>query len=150
MRFDPSGLDRAFDKMSQRAKKNGSTLAKRQTNFFVRMARKISFQNAPDPIEILDIGLKLGGRLKRKPGVTVMQEIGRRISKIGTLARNWRFWKSESGRGYLRLWIIDRVGYSKIVDDRQGLANKAADIVRRSFKIGLDKLAKQITQDFGK
>lgn len=150
MRFDPSGLDRAMDKMKERAEKTGKTLAKKQGNFFVRMARKISLANAPDPVEILDLGLRLGGRLKRKQGVTVLAEIGRRISKIGTLARGWRYWKTEEERSRIRIWIIDNVGYSKVVDDRQGLAKQAEAVVSRSFQKGLTKLAKKITGDFGK
>jgi hypothetical protein len=149
MRFDPSGLDRAFDVMSKRAKKGTKTLATKQGWFFVRMARKISFANAPDPMTILGLEQKLGGRLRRKKGVTVPQEIGRRILMIGTLARNWRFWKSESGPGWIRLWIIDNVKYSKVVDDRQHLAEQAAKVVRGSFKKGLNKLAAQITKGFG-
>lgn len=150
MRFDPSGMDRAFDTMRKRAAKGTRTLASKQGNFFVRMAKKISFQNAPDPIAILDLERKLGGRLRRKPGVTVPQEIGRRILMIGTLARNWRFWKTEQGRGYIRIWIRDNVGYSKVVDDRQHLAEQAANVVQVSFKKNLNKLATALTRGFGR
>lgn len=150
MQFDDSGLRKALDIMSKKASEKGKPLAVKQAYFFVNLARKISRQNAPDPIEILDVGLKLKGRLKRKPGVTVLQEIGRRISKIGTLAKGWRIWKTESDRFRIRIWIIDLVGYSKVVDDRQKLSHQAAEIVGKSFKRALDKLAVKITSEFGK
>lgn len=150
MRFDPSGLDRAFDKMRRRAQEGGTTLAKKNGNFFVRMARKISRDNQPDPVEILETGLKLGNRLRRKPGVSIMAEIGRRISKIGTLAKGWRYWKSEEERSRIRIWIRDNVSYSKVVDDRQHLAEQAAKVVRGTFQKGLSKLASKLAGGFGR
>ncbi len=150
MLFDASGMERAFKRMEEGAQRGGKTLAVKEGNFFVRMARKISRENAPDPMEILDVGLKLQGRLRRKPGVTIMAEIGRRISKIGLLSRGWRLWKVESERFRIRVWIIDRVSYSKVVDDKQGLSKQAAAIVGKTFQKGLEKLAKKVTGDFNR
>lgn len=148
MRFEYSKLDQALYRMRKSKEKESRKLAFRQGNFFVRMAKKISFQKAPDPAEILDIGLKLGGRLRRKKGVTVMAEIGRRISKIGTLARNWRFWKVENSIGRIRVWIRDNVNYSKVVDDRQHLISQAAKLTQNSLNKAMQKTMKKITGAF--
>lgn len=148
MRFEYSALDRALYRMRKNTEKESRQLASRQGNFFVRIAKKISFQKAPDPIEILDLEHKLGGRLKRAKGVTVPQEIGRRILKIGTLARNWRFWKVEKGIGSIRVLIRDNVNYSKKVDDRQGILKQAALVTGKSLKKGMDKMVKKVTSDF--
>lgn len=148
MRFEHSALSNALYRMRKNTEKESRKLASRQGNFFVRIAKKISFQHAPDPIEILDLMQKLGGRLKRAKGVTVPQEIGRRISKIGTLARNWRFWKVENSVGRIRVWIKDNANYSKVVDDKQGLLKEAAAITQKSLKKGMEKTVKKITGDF--
>ncbi len=148
MRFDYSALDKALYRLKKSKEKETRKLAMRQGNVFVRMAKKISFQKAPDPSEILDIGLKLGGRLRRKKGMTVMAEIGRRISKIGTLARNWRFWKVESQLGRIRVWIRDNVNYSKVVDDQQHLIAQAAKLTQKSLNKAMQKSIKKITGDF--
>lgn len=149
MRFEHSALSNALYRMRKNTEKESRKLARREGNFFVRIAKKISFQKAPDPITILDL-MRLGGRLRRAKGVTVPQEIGRRISKIGTLARNWRFWKVENSVGRIRVWIIDRVNYSKVVDDRQGILKQAVSIAGRSLKKGMDETVKKITGDFNR
>lgn len=148
MRFDHSRLSNALYRMRKNKEKESRKLAFRQGNIFVRIARKISFTKAPDPITILDLMDKLGGKLKRKPGVTVPQEIGRRISKIGTLARNWRFWKVERSVGSIRVWIRDNVNYSRVVDDKQHILKEAVSLAKRSLKQGMGKTIKKITQDF--
>jgi len=134
--------------MRKSAEKESRKLARSQGNFFVRIARKISLLHAPDPIEILDLPQKLHGHIKRKPGVTIEQEIGRRILQIGLLAKNWRFWKVEETTGRTRVWIRDMVNYSKTVDDKQGLSKQATQIASKSLKKGTDKVMKKTVKDF--
>lgn len=150
MRFEHSGLSNALYRMRKNMEKESRKLARKQGNLFVRIAKKISFQHAPDPIEILDLMQKYGSRLRRARGVTVPQEIGRRISKIGLLARNWRFWKVEESLGRVRVWIKDNVSYSKVVDDKQGLLKEAAGITQRTLKKGMGKTVKKVTGDFNR
>lgn len=129
--------------------KNAGKLMGRQGRVFAFFAKQVSLQNAPDPIEILDLEQKLHGRLKRAKGVTVQQEIGRRILMIGTLAKNWRFWKTEKiGKWTTRVWIIDRVNYSKVVDARQGLVEKAKALTLPKFYSALNKFRDRIIKSF--
>lgn len=147
MRFDASRILKGLEAMGKEAKK-ADKLMNRQGRFFVAFARKVSLENAPDPISILDLEQKLGGRLKRKPGVTVPQEIGRRILMIGTLARNWRFWKMEKVKGIIRVYIRDRVNYSKVVDDRQHLGDKAAALTAKKFYPAINRFRDAIVRRF--
>lgn len=148
MRFEHSALSNALYRMRKNTEKESRKLASKQGNIFVRIARKISWQHAPDPAEIAGLLEKLHGRIKRKPGYTPQMEIGRRILKIGTLARNWRFWKVERGIGSIKVWIRDNANYSKVVDDRQGLLKQAVSQVRNTLKRGMDETVKKVTSDF--
>lgn len=150
MRFEHGALSNALYRMRKNTEKESRKLASNQGNFFVRIAKKISWQKAPDPAEIAGLLETLHGRIKRAPGVTPEMEIGRRILRIGTLARNWRFWKVEKGIGSIKVWIIDLVNYSKVVDDKQGLLKQAVKIVQKSLKKGMDQTVKKITGDFNR
>lgn len=147
MRFDASGLMDGLAGMERQAKK-ADKVVRRQGYVFVRLAKKVSFEHAPDPVEILNIGERLGPRLRRARGVTVQQEIGRRISQIGLLARNWRFWKMENNGWNIRVWIIDRVGYSKTVDDRQHLVDQAKALALPRFYAAINKLRDSVVKGF--
>lgn len=148
MRFEHSALSNSLYRMRKNTEKESRKLARSQGNFFVRIARRISLLHAPDPIEILDLPEKLHGHIKRKPGVSIPQEIGRRILQIGLLARNWRFWKVENTIGRTRVWIRDMVNYSKTVDDKQGLLAQAIKVTQKTMKKGMDAAVKKITKDF--
>ena|ERR1700722_9735715 len=149
MRFDHSGLSNGLYRLRKNKEKESRLLARKQGNIFVRIARKISWQNAPDPGEIAGL-IRLGGRLRRAKGVTPPQEIGRRILQIGLLARNWRFWKVDQSVGVIRVWIRDMVNYSKVVDDRQGLVRQAASAARKTLKIGMDATIKKLIGGFNR
>lgn len=148
MRFEHSALSNALYRMRKNTEKESRKLAAREGNFFVKIARRISWQRAPDPAEIVGLIDKLHGHIKRRPGVSVLAEIGRRINRIGTLARNWRFWKVESGIGSIKVWIRDTVNYSRVVDDKQGLLKQAIPMVKRRLKKGMEQTVKKLTGDF--
>ena len=148
MRFDPSGMNSAFDKMRATARKRGRDLAEDQGGFFVKMARTLGWKVAPSKEKLIDVAGSLGDRLRRKPGVTPRQELARRIRARGTFARGWHISHIENARARIRIWIMNRVTYSGIVDDRTKVASKAADVVGGKFKAKLDKLASQCTSAF--
>jgi hypothetical protein len=148
LKFDPSGMFRAFDKMSQTANEKGKDLAKDQGKFFLGMTRKISWQEAPSK-ELFDQLLsRLGGRLKRKPGVRPAKEIQRRKRMRGMFARRWAIHKVENSGYRIRVWIGNPVSYADKAEAKHEPAVQAANIVGRAFNRRLNRLAQQVTGVF--
>jgi hypothetical protein len=153
MKFDPSGLQKAFDVMSERANSRGTNLARSKGKFFVSMAKKIGWDSAPSVAELQAVRERLGWRMIRRGGTkTPDAELARRIKKRGTFAKGWAFMRYDvSTVGYkIRIWIRNRVGYSKLIDDRDHTAEKAANFVRGTFQRDLKRLAASLTGGFGK
>jgi hypothetical protein len=153
MKFDPSGLQRSFDALSKRASDRGTTLAKQKGNFFVRMARKISWDSAPSVEELQAVRARVGWKMiMHGKAKTPDEELARRIKMRGKYAKSWRLLKMETSMvGYrIRIWIRNRMGYSKLIDDRDHSADKAANFVKGTFSRDLQRLAKSLTGDFGK
>jgi hypothetical protein len=150
MRFDHSALSNALYRMRKNKEKESRKTASKQGNVFVRIAKAVSWEKAPDPAEIVGLLDTLHGRIKRKPGVTPIQEIGRRILKIGTLARNWRFWKVEQSIGSVRVWIRDLTNYSRVVNERQRLTSIAISRARPKLKKANEGLCKKVVGDFNR
>jgi hypothetical protein len=148
MRFDPSGLTQAFDRMEKAAKDKGKDLAQEQGNFFLRTTRKLGWQAAPSKDDLWDVFRKLKGRLKRKKGVSPMRELMRRIRARGTFARGWKIDRVESGGTRIRIYISDPVKYAGIVEDKKHVASRSADIVGAGYKAKLERLAQQVTGIF--
>lgn len=149
MRFDATGLHRAFDKMSDNASKKGKDLGNSQGNFFRNVLASISRQLAPTA-DIIAPLIRLEGRLRRKKGVTPEQEIARRISKIKTMSRLWRKDRVESSPYRIRIWIKNLANYSGAVDNRQHPTEMAVKKVKVNFQGKLEKLAKRLTGDFNR
>jgi hypothetical protein len=148
MRFDPSGLTQAFDRMQKAAKDKGKNLATDQGNFFLRTTRKLGYIVAPSKDDLFAVFRKLGNKIKRKKGVTPMKELMRRIRARGTFARGWKIEKVESSGTRIRIYIGNAVKYAGIVENKERVASRSADIVGAGYKAKLQKLAKQVTSIF--
>ncbi len=139
--------------MGERATARGTTLAYSKGKFFVRMARKIGWDSAPSVAELQAVRERLGWRMIRRGNAkTPDAELARRIRRRGTFAKGWNFLRYEvSTVGYkIRIWIRNKVGYSKLIDDRDHTAEKAANFVRGTFQRDLKRLAAGLTGGFGK
>ena len=148
MRFDPSGLTQAFDRMQKAAKDKGKDLAKDQGNFFLRTTRKLGYIVAPSKDDLFAVFRKLGNKIKRKKGVTPLKEVMRRIRARGTFARGWKIERVESSGTRIRIYIGNAVKYAGIVESKERVASRSADIVGAGYKAKLQKLAKQVTSIF--
>jgi hypothetical protein len=149
MRFDPSGLNRAFDRMEKSAKSNGKSVARNQAGFFVSMARKLGLQIAPTASELDRVYQTFGWRMKRRRGTkTPEAELARRKRVSGLFGRMWRQDKIEQNGLRIRVWIVNLAKYSGKVDNQKRVSKNAAEIVQKSFKGKLERLAKKVTSDF--
>lgn len=149
MNFDPSGLNRAMDRMQESAEKRGRDFAQDQGTFFLRLTQKIAWTLAPTKDLLQGLLLTYGGRLKRKPGVTPAKEIARRKRARGTFARRWYISKIEKSKYRIRIWISNTVTYA----DTPRLAEvvkKSAQVVGQRFQKRLIGLAQKITGDFNR
>jgi len=145
MRFDPSGLERAFDRMEDGAKRHGKTMATDQGNMFLKVMKSESWKIAPTRETLSAVAERLKGRLKRKKGVTPAKELARRMRARGTFARGWEITKVESAGFRIRIWMEDKAKESGKVDDEKGVSDRAEKIAGKSFKSKLDKLASKVT-----
>lgn len=148
MKFDPSGLYQAFDKMQDASRKKGKTMADQQSQFFLNELRKQGRLIAPTIETINEVAAKLGNRLKRPKGRSIDQERRRRIRARKTFSRSWKITKIESERFRIRIWMINLSNESGKVDDKKKTAEKAEKIVGSKFKARLNKLADSITSTF--
>jgi len=148
MRFDPSGLYSAFDRMRENAAARGKDLATIQAKDFLNETKKAGREIAPTPQELVDVAKKSGWRLKRKPGTTPGQELQRRIRAIGTFARGWKIARVDNQKFRIRIWLEDLANQSGMVDDKRGVSRKAQKASGGRFKTRLDKLATSITSKF--
>lgn len=148
MRFDPSGLYAAMDRMRENAAAKGKTLGEVQSQDFLNEIRKKGRAIAPTPELLVSTAKKIGWRLKRKPGVSPGQELQRRIRARGTFARGWKLWKTESEKFRIRIWLIDTAGESAKVDAQKGVSDAAEKASGGRFKTRLNKLADQVTKFF--
>jgi len=157
IRFDPSGLKGAFDRMAKTAKDKGKDMAGDQAKIFLSMTKKESWKEAPDVGEINKL-LLLGPRLligtgakKTNKGVWTIEkaqkEIDRRIRARGTFARNWKITRTESRGFSIRIYIENEVKYAALINER-GASHRAAKKTYTKFKSKLDRLAKQSTGAF--
>ena len=148
MIFDTSGLERAFKRMEDGAKKSGKTLAEKQGAVFLGTLKKESWKIAPSRETLTAVAERLKGRLKRKKGVTPAKELARRIRARGTFARGWAITKIESSGFRIRIWMEDSSADSAKVDSLKGVSNKSAEITGKSYKERLDKYASQVAGIF--
>lgn len=148
MRFDPSGLYAALDKMNDNAKTQGRDLVDVLAQGFLKDIKAEGREIAPTPEELVATAKKLKWRLKRKPGVTPAKELSRRIRAKGTFAREWKRWKEERYAGGFRIWLVDMAGDSDKVDKKKGVSDRAEKITGRKFKSKLNTLADRLTSNF--
>jgi len=148
MRFDPSGLKNAFDRMEDGAKSHGKTLAEEQSQFFLKIMKQESWKIAPTVATLNEVANRLKWKLKRKKGVTPGQELQRRIRARGTFARGWKIVKTESKGFTIRIWMVDDSAQSAKVDAMKNVSDKAEKITGKSYKTKLDKLAGKVTSIF--
>lgn len=148
MRFDVSGMKRAFERMEQTAQNRGKSLAKDQGGFFLRMAKRLGWQLAPSKEELLALKNEYGNRLRRKKGRTVDQEVARRVRARGAYAKSWMFDRIESNKYRIRIWIKNRTNYSGLLERQKHVAARAAAMVGGRFQEKLKRYAKQVTDAF--
>lgn len=148
MRFDPSGMEQAFDRMNERASTKGRTLATEQKWFLFRLLRRFGWAIAPSRELLDEVARRLGGRILRKPGMTPAQELARRKRARGTFARGWEISKVDSKRFSIRIWFINNSTESALVDKKHGVADKACGQAENRFRSKLNRLAESITNSF--
>lgn len=148
MRFDPSGLSQAFDKMRDNAASQGKDLAFLMAGQFLNEMRKESRLIAPTTETLNTVAARLKGRLKRKPGVTPEKELARRQRAKGIFARKWKIDRKEMDRNHVRIWLIDTSASSEKVDREKKVSDKAEKTTGRAFKSKLDTMASKITSAF--
>lgn len=148
MNFDFSGMTQAMDKMRDNAERQGKTLAEKMSYEFLKDIKAESRMVAPTAEKITATARQLKFRLKRKPGVSVKSELARRIRAIGTFEKKWKFWKVESQKYSIRIWLIDTANGSGIVDDQKKISNKAEKVTGKKYKDKLNGLATNILNRF--
>ena len=148
MRFDPSGLTQAFDRLGDNAAKQGKTLAEVMGQTFLADMKAESRQVAPTPELLVETAKRLKWRLRRKKGVSPGKELARRIRARKTFARGWKFWKQEGSGLRTRIWLIDTANQSGKVDDQKHVSDKAEKITGRKYRSKLDTLASKLMGGF--
>lgn len=148
MRFDPSGLYSAFDRMRESAARQGKNLADVQANDFLIEEKKQGRIIAPTAEELVNKAQELKWRLKRKPGVSPGKELSRRIRAKGTFARGWFISKVESQKFRIRIYLTNKSANSDVVDSKFRASDKAEKITGKRFKTRLDRLAETVTKTF--
>lgn len=148
MRFDPSGLNRAFDRMRDQAASQGKSMATVQGKDFLNEAKRQGRLIAPTPETITAKARQLRGRLIRKPGVTPAKELARRIRARGTFAKGWFISNVTSERFRIRIWIKNKSAESAKVDQQKQVSEKAEKATGGRFKTRLDNLARTLTRNF--
>jgi len=148
MNFDFSGMTQAMDKMRDNAERQGKTLAEKMSVEFLRDIKAESWKIAPTAETITSKVKELKFRLKRKPGVSPVRELARRIRARGTFARKWKIWKTESQKYSIRIWLIDTATASGLVDEEKKVSTKAEKITGKKYKDKLDQMATNIMNKF--
>jgi len=148
IRFDPSGLKGAFDRMAKTAQTKGRDIATDQAKVFLAVTKTESWEEAPTVKELVAVAKKVGWRLKRKPGVTPAKELERRIRARGTFARKWHITNAETSGFKIRIWLKNDANYSKTVDDQRHVADRAAKKTQGKFTQKLKRLAGLATGAF--
>ena len=137
-----------MDKMRDNAERQGKTLAEKMSYEFLKDIKDESWKIAPTAQKITAKAQELKFRLKRKRGVSAIQELRRRIRARGTFARKWKIWKVESQKYSIRIWLIDTATGSGIVDEQKKVSNKAEKITGKKYKDKLDQLANNLMSKF--
>jgi hypothetical protein len=148
MKFDPSGLYGAFDKMRDHAASKGKDLADTQGKDFLNEAKRQGRLIAPTPEKITAKAKELKWRIKRKKGVSPAKELSRRIRARGTFGRGWFISKITSEKFRIRIWITNKSANSEYVDQQKKVSDKAEKAMGGRFKKRLDGLAKSVTSRF--
>jgi len=103
----------------------------------------------PTPASITAEAQVLGNRIKRRgKAKTAAQELARRIKAIGLFARGWRFWKFDTPKNHIRLWIHDTIGYAQSQDAKYSPSVIAADQLRGEFAAKMQRMMDDIAKQF--
>jgi hypothetical protein len=149
MRFDGSAINRALEKMEKLQKKKGKIMMKKHGRFFVNRTRRVAREHMPTPAIITAEAQVLGNRIKRRgKAKTAAQELARRIKAIGLFARGWRFWKFDTPKDHIRLWIHDTIGYAESQDSKYSPSVIAADQLRGEFAAKMQRMMDEIAKEF--
>lgn len=151
--LDPLGA--ALDKMREDALKQGKDFAKKESNFFLRVMRKISWESAPSRQTLYSVYNRLAGEGKlwsmiRRGGTkTPEAELERRLRARGTFARRWFVASiTQPSKWRIRILLVDKATYSSQIAERDGTVEKAKTKTLQNWKSKLDRVASSITRRF--
>lgn len=151
--LDPLGT--ALDKMREDAARQGKDFAKKESGFFLRTMRKISWDSAPDRSTIYGVYNRLAGQgrlwsmIRRGGTKTPEAELLRRLKARGTFARRWFVASiTQPNKWRIRILLVDKATYSSQIADRDGTIEKAKAKTLQNWKGKLDKVAKSLTARF--
>jgi len=148
MNFDFSGMTQAMDKMRDNAERQGKTLAGKMSYVFLNDIKAESKLITPTAEKITAKARELKLRLKRKPGVSAVRELSRRIRARGTFEKRWKIWKVEGQKYSIRIWLINMSAESETVDDQKKVSAKAEKITGKKYKDKLNDMATSILNRF--
>ena len=137
-----------MDRMRDNAATQGKTLSKQMSQVFLGDMKAQSRLITPTAETITNKAKQLKFRLKRKPGVSPIKELQRRIRARGTFARKWKIWKTEDAKHIIRIWLIDTAASSDLVDSQKKVSAKAEKVTGSKYKNRLNKLADSLTRGF--
>ena len=145
--LDPLGA--ALNKLRDDAHKEGRTLAKKESNVFLRIMKRVSWQSAPTREEITSVYERLGWRMKRRKGTkTPEAERDRRLRARGTFARAWFVVSVSEAGSRIRILLKDKANYSTEIAERDGTIEKAQQRTLRGWGNKLNSVAKKLAGNF--
>ena len=145
--LDPLGA--ALSKLKADAHKEGRTLAKQESNVFLRIMKRISWQSAPTREEINTVYARLGWKMKRRKGTkTPEAERDRRLRARGTFARAWFVVSVSEAGSRIRILLKDKANYSTEIAERDGTIEKAQQRTLRGWGSKLNRVAKKLAGNF--
>lgn len=145
--LDPLGT--ALSKLKADAHKEGKTLAKKESNVFLRIMKRVSWQSAPTRETINSVYERLGWKMKRRRGTkTPEAERDRRLRARGTFARAWFVVSVSEVGSRIRILLKDKAEYSSEIADRDGTIQKAQQRTLRGWGNKLNRVAKKLAGNF--
>ena len=145
--LDPLG--EALQKLRRDAVKEGRNFAKQESNVFLRIMKRVSWQSAPTRETIQSVYERLGWRMKRRRGTkTPEQERDRRLRARGTFARAWFVIKVTDYGMRIRILLKDKAKYSTEIAERDGTIEKAQQRTLRGWRNKLNRVARKLAGNF--
>jgi hypothetical protein len=145
--LDPLG--EALQKLKADAHKEGRTLAKVESNVFLRIMKRFSWESAPTRETIKSVYERLGWRMRRRRGTkTPEAERDRRLRARGTFARAWFVVSVTEVGSRIRILLKDKADYSSQIAERDGTIEKAQQRTLRGWGDKLNRVARRLAGNF--